>query len=76
MVRRKGSDGVTDSETMCTVTVSMPACSMPRIGVDGNASPRSPQHERAGTVGAGVAPSVDILPEPLPEPFAEGPRAR
>ena len=76
MVRRKGSDGLTDRQSTRTVTVSMPACSMPRIGVDGNASPRSPRHERAGTVGAGAAPSVDILPEPLPEPFAEGPRAR
>ncbi len=76
MVRRKGSDGVTDCQTTRTVTVSMPACSMPRIGVDGNASPRSPRHERAGTVGAGAAPSVDILPEPLPEPLADGPRAR
>jgi hypothetical protein len=76
MVRRKGSDGLTDRQSTRTVTVSMPACSMPRIGVDGNASPRSPRHERTGMVGAGAAPSVDILPEPLPEPLADGPRAR
>src|SRR5207247_8275908 len=30
--------------------------------------------ERAGTVRAGAAPPVNILPEPLPEPGAEGPR--
>ncbi len=76
MVHCKGLDGATACRTTRTVTVAIPACSMPRIGVDGNASPRSPRHERAGTVGAGAAPSVDILPEPLPEPFADGPRAR
>jgi hypothetical protein len=29
--------------------------------------------ERAGTVRAGAAPPANILPEPLPEPGADGP---
>ena len=29
--------------------------------------------ERAGTVGAGAEPPVNILPEPLPQPGADGP---
>jgi len=43
------------------------------IGVDGNEYPGAPRHERAGTVGAGAAVPANILPEPLPQPGADGP---
>jgi hypothetical protein len=44
-----------------------------RIGDDGNTSPGSPRNERAGTVGAGAEAPANILPEPLPQPGADGP---
>jgi hypothetical protein len=43
------------------------------IGDDGNEYPYPSRDQRAGTVEAGAATGGNILPEPLPEPGADGP---